>query len=51
MMRIWKIKYYNSFNVNNPKNTCQHLLINYPAATSLSSSRTVQQFYRDEQTI
>jgi len=27
-----KIKYYYSFNVNNPVNTCQRLLINYPAA-------------------
>lgn len=27
-----KTKYYYSFNVNNPVNTCQRLLINYPAA-------------------
>lgn len=34
-----KIKYYYSFNVNNPVNTCQHLLINYPAVSRRHRAR------------
>lgn len=35
-----KIKHYYSFNVNNPTNTCQRLLINYPAVLRRRRHRT-----------